>query len=171
MKKLYEIFLSFKGRSSFRKLTSSIQKAPCKLWGMTDVLNNVFRFSRALKVFFPRILLAKFLKWMVQIMLYGILDKDADAVSKILSLRVFRWRHFTDVFVMFVVAIVQWDWPLSCRMLHFLLDLLRIPEMFVVLIVFLIQIQLRHIIYDNQSRADGSSDEFRKAFISDHLIQ
>jgi hypothetical protein len=54
---------------------------------------------------------------------------------------------------------------LSYRMLHYPLDLLRIPEMFVVLIVFFVQMQLRHIIYDNQSRADGSSDEFRKAFV------
>jgi hypothetical protein len=38
--------------------------------------------------------------------------------------------------------------------------------MFVVLTVFLIQTQLRRIIYNNQSREDGSSDEFRKAFIS-----
>ena len=50
-------------------------------------------------------------------------------------------------------------------MLHYLLDLLRIPEMFVVMIVFLVQTQLRHIIYDDQSRADRNSDEFRNAFV------
>lgn len=128
------------------------------------VLENVFHFSRVLKVFFPSILLVKFLKCMVQIMLYGILDKDD--VSKIVSLRVFRWRHFTYMFVMFVVTIVQWDWRLICRMLHYLLDLLRIPEMFVVLTVFLIRTKLRHVIYKNQSREDCSSDEFRKTFTS-----
>jgi hypothetical protein len=131
---------------------------------MTDVLNNVCHLSCALKLFFPSCLLAKFLKWNVQIKLYGLLDKDG--VSEVLSLRVFRWHHFTDLCVMFIVTMVHWDWPLSCRLLQCPLDLLRIPEMFVVLFVFLIQIQLRHIIYDNQSRENGSRDEFRKAFIS-----